>query len=275
MDAPQLTKPIPAQVINEKAAYGPFDLKQFISSQDGEASLQFSAELTDGSALPKGMICTADGILTGIPAKGTEGNYEIKLSIQNEAGALETSFVFLIKPSLAESGTAYTDELKNQVWEALEKNIPLPDLGELYDRPITALDIYYILERWGSLTIWDAFNFEPPGEKKLLQLEDASEHYNIYDRGSCLVAAPKDLFSFERTTADGLQSAQAIAREAFNRGWTVELAGFRKYTRAAWVQLQQLSELYGRPVDILNYNATPDDVKTYNNQEVGVKLKAK
>jgi hypothetical protein len=72
MNAPQLLKAIPVQVINEQAAYGPFNLRDYFSS---DTPLQFRAELKDGAALPKGMICTTDGVLTGIPAKGTLGKY--------------------------------------------------------------------------------------------------------------------------------------------------------------------------------------------------------
>ena len=84
MGAPVLVKPIPAQVINEQAAYGPFDLKQYIEVQEGGAAgLHFQAELSDGQSLPQGLICTSDGLITGIPAKGTEGHYEIIVTLKN------------------------------------------------------------------------------------------------------------------------------------------------------------------------------------------------
>lgn len=265
MEAPVLIKPIPAQVVNERAAYGPFDLKNFIQSPDG-SSARFSAQLRNGDALPKGLICTADGIVTGIPAKDTQGNYEIVVTVENDAGSIDVTFVMTIKPSFASAGPEYIDQLKSQIWEALGQNLPIPDLGEMLDRPITTLDVYYLLERWGIITIWDAFNLEPPGEKVELSLGDTSVHYHVYDRGSCLVAAPKDLFSHERTLEDGLQTARALAREVYRRNWTVELSGFDKFTRAAWVEIQHLSDQYGKRLEVINFHPTPDDVKIYISQ---------
>lgn len=265
MDAPILIQPIPPQVINELAAYGPFDLKEFIETP-GHNNLQFSAELRSGEALPKGLICTSDGIVTGIPARNTKGNYEVVVTAQNEAGALETVIMLTIKPSLATTGTDYLDQLKSQVWEALEQQLPLPDLADLYDRPITALEIYYLLERWGILKVWDAFNLEPPSQPVLLTLEGTSEHYNVYDRGSCIIACPKDLFSYERTIEDGLKTARAVAREIYRRQWTIEFTGFDKMMRAAWVELQHLGDIHGKRLEIINFDPTINDIKLYSTQ---------
>lgn len=272
MAAPSLKKPIPAQVINEQAAYGPFNLNDFIQSEDKE-NLRFSAELVTGQSLPKGMICTADGILTGIPARGTEGSYEVVVTIENDDGPLQAEFLMTIKPSLLLSGNEYNDKLKAQIWEALEQNLPLPDLGEIYDRPITFQEVYYLLERWAVLVVWDAFNLEPPGEKTLLELEDCSVHFNVYDRGSSIVAAPKDLFSHERTIADALQTARAVAREVYRRGWTIELAGFEKMTRAAWVELQLLGDKHGKRLEILHFDPGFKEIKVYNEEAKTIALK--
>jgi hypothetical protein len=260
MTQPALIKPVPPQVVNEHGTFGPFDLKPFIASENN-SPLVFSAELKTGESLPKGMICTADGIVTGIPAEGTQGFYEVVVTASNESGSLEIEFNFTIKPNMAGGSPEYFDKLKAQVWEALDQKLPIPDLSELYDRPITAVEVYYLLERFGLIKIWDAFNLDSPGEKVLLELEGASKHYNVYDRGSCLVATPKELFSHERTLEDGLQTARAMAREAYNRGWTVELVGFHKLTRAAWVEIQRLGEVYANPLEVINYNPTPDDYK--------------
>ncbi len=263
MEAPVLIKAIPSQGVNERAAYGPFDLTEYIQASDG-SPVMFQAELSDGNSLPKGMICTEDGIVTGIPAKGTQGNYEIIIHASNEAGKLEAHFMFSIQPALASKDTQeYADQLKQQIWQALEQNGPMPALNELVERAITPLDIYYLLERWATLTIYDAYNLDPPGEKNVLVLEGANEHYTTYDRGSCLVACPKDLFSHERTLADSIQAAQVLAREAFKRGWAVELIGFEKLTRAAWVEIQALSERHNKPVEVLNYEPTTTDIKIF------------
>lgn len=267
MEAPVIVKPVPNQVVNERAAYGPLNLKDFIQAPDG-SNLDFSAEQVTRESLPKGLICTEDGILTGIPAKNTQGNYEFIITAKNEAGSVEAKVFFTIKPSLLESSDEYLEKLKSQVWEALEKNLPIPELGALLERPITPLEINYILERWAIIIIWDAFNLDPPGDKHLITLEGSSEHYNVYDRGSCIVAAPKDLYTFNRTLEDSLQTARAVAREVFKRGWTIEMAGYFKLTRAAWIEIQHLNDKFGKNLEIINYNPTPNEVALYTSQAV-------
>lgn len=267
MDAPVVKKQIPNQVINERASYGPFNLKDFIHAPDGSKVI-FRAELVSGEALPKGLICTADGILTGIPAKNTQGNHEIIVTGENEAGSIQSKFVFTIKPSLFENNDVYFEKLKTQVWEALENNLPIPELGALLDRPITPIEINYILERWAIIIVWDAFNLDPPGEKRPLFLEGASDKYNVYDRGSCIVAAPKDLFSYDRTLLDSLQTAKAVAQEVFKRNWTIEMAGYFKLTRVAWIEIQHLNDQYGKHLEVINYTPTPNEVSLYTSQAI-------
>lgn len=271
---PVLVKPIAPQVVNERAAYGPLNLKEFIQAANPDLSVNFQAELRGGAALPKGIICTSDGILTGIPGEGTLGNYEILLTAKDEEGEFQTTFPFTIKPTLQNKGADYLDQIKTQVWIAVDQRLPIPDLGELYDRPISALEIYHLLERWGILKIWDAYNLDPPGPMKELNLSGASPHYHVYDRGSHIIAVPKDLFSHERTLEDGLITAQAMAREVFERQWTIELAGFDKFTRACWVELQHLGDRdkLGRHVDVINYDPSPDDVKLYSSQAFAMRI---
>jgi hypothetical protein len=259
-------KPIPPQVVNERAAYGPFDLKNFIQVAEGSEHATFRGELESGEPLPQGLICTSDGILTGIPAKDTHGVYQLLITAENAEGAIEARFVFTVKPSVLTGTNEYMDQLKSQVWEALGSNLPIPDLGELYDRPITLQEIYYLLERWGTLTIWDALNLDDPGEKHLLQLEGTSPHYHIYDRGSCLVVTPIDLFSHERTLEDGLQTARVAIAEVYKRDWTIQMTGFDKFIRAAWIEAQHLIDKHGRRLEVINFNPSPEEVRLYANQ---------
>ncbi len=141
--------------------------------------------------------------------------------------------------------------------------MPLPVMNDVVNRPVTPQEVYYLLQRWATLTIWDAYNLDAPSSKTLLQLPGASPHYAIYDCGSCLVAAPKDLYSYQRTLEDALQSARVLAREVYQRGWTIEFAGFNKMVRAAWVELQVLGDLHKKPLEILHYTPTADDVRLY------------
>jgi hypothetical protein len=259
-----LKKPIPAQIVNEGATFGPLNLHDFIQSEN---KMTIRAELVDGQPLPKGLICTTDGIINGIPAADTQGSYKVMIFVTNEeTEELTTEFDFTINPRLSmgdEKNQIYS-KLKAEVWEALGKNLPLPDLAELLNRPITLTEIYYLLQRFATLTIWDVYNLDYPGEKNLLNLEGVSKHYHVYDRGCCIVGAPKELFSHERTLADAMNTARAMAREVYKRGWVIEFAGFDKMVRSAWVELQLLSEQHGKPLEILHYNPSMADVKIFD-----------
>jgi len=269
MSEPILTTPIPPQIVNEMASYPPFDLKKFIQAADNSV-LTFKAEIKGGAALPKGMILTSDGILTGIPARETQGVYEIIVTAENSAGSVHATLVLTIKPALAQTETGYLEKLKLQVWEAMQKNLPIPELRDLLELPISQMDIYYLLERYGTLTIWNAFNLDPPSEKTLLTLAGASQHYNVYDRGSSLIMCPKDLFSHERTLLDGMQTAKAMAREVYKREWTIEMAGLAKWTRNVWVELQIQGDKHDKYIDIINYTPSKEDENAYSKEASGV-----
>jgi hypothetical protein len=263
--APILIKPIPNFITNEGAAFGPLDLKQFIHSvQETNGVLRFSAQLTDGSALPAGLICTSDGLLSGIAKAGTAGVYSIQLTVENDADVpLITPFQFTIKERMGVDDPRFLTDLKTQIWQALGQNIPVPEIADLMQRPISLAEMCYLMERFAYITVWDAFTLEPPGDKIAITLEGASRHYHVFDRGSCIVGAPKDLFSHERTLEDALQTARAIAREVYQRGWTIELGGYHKMTRAAWIELQHLGDKNKNYIEILHYTPTPKEVQLY------------
>lgn len=267
MSEPELIALIPPQIVNELAAYPPFDLKNHIQATDG-SELKFSAEIKGGAALPKGMILTSDGVLTGIPARDTAGVHEVVVTASSATGTFNTTFVLTIKPALAQTEAGYLEKLKVQIWEAMEKNLPIPELRDLLELPISQMDIYYLLERWGTLTIWNAFDLDPPSQKVELNLPGMSKHYHVYDRGSSLIMCPKDLFSHERTLADGMQTAKAMAREVYKREWTIEMAGLNKWTRNVWVELQILGDRNGKYIDIVNYTPTKEDENIYSKESV-------
>lgn len=262
MAAPLVLKPIPPQVVNELAAFGPFNLKEYFTS-----AASFAASLTGGGALPKGMICTADGLLTGIPAKETNGAYEIVVTASNAEGSIEETFMLTIKPSMIDTGAGYIDQLKAQVWQALDQKLPAPDLSEIYSRAVSVMDVYFLLERWSTLIIWNATDLSPPGKPVLVKVQGVGEHYNIYDRGSCLVSTPKDLFSHERTLGDALQAARALAGEVYKREWVIEFAGFEKMVRAAWVELQHLEDKHGKKIQILRYDPGFKELRIYAEEQ--------
>lgn len=265
-----LIKAIPPQVVNEGAVLGPLDLSEFIGSSDGENTpVQFVGGLSGGRPLTQGLICTESGTLGGIPAAGTHGAYEIMILAKNVAGAeLTTTLSLTINESISMlEGHQYFTELKSQVWEALGQNLPLPDMQSMGERPLTLAEVYYLMERFATMTIWDVHNLETPSDHGVLQLEGESPHFRVYDRGSCLVGAPIDLFSHQRTLADALQTAKVMAREVYKRNWTVELTGFNKMVRASWIEIQLLVHKHGKPLEVLHYEPTEADKKLYQAQE--------
>jgi len=255
--------PIPPLVINEGVAFRSVNLKSFFRSPDGDA-LHFTLQLTDGKPLPKGLALTPEGVLSGTGKAGTLGEYDITVTVTTGAKqSLVVPFHLSIQEGMPVENPNFLTQFKSIVWEALEQNLPLPEIGNILERPITPIEMYYLLQRFAMLTIWDVYNLETPGAKVLLDLPGNSPHYNIYDRGSCLVAAPKNLFSHERTLGDALKAAEAMAGEVYSRGWTIEFAGFNKMVRAAWVELQHLSDIHGKKLEILHYTPTPDDLRVY------------
>ncbi|MDR3491519.1 MAG: hypothetical protein P4M12_05655 [Gammaproteobacteria bacterium] len=261
---PFLAAPIPPLHTHVGAAFGPIDLWEYVKADDNSGDLTFVAGLANGNGLPQGVICTRDGFLTGIPAKDTEGTHNVVLEVKSlapEVLKVECTLTINARPEVGE--VTPLGEIKAQIWDAVGHNLPLPDLADIVNRPVTSAEVYYLLQRFAVLTIWDIYNLEPAGEKTLLTLKGASEHYNVYDRGSCLVAAPKDLFSHERTLEDALKTARAMAGEVYKRGWTIEFSGFNKMARAAWVEVQILGDKHGKPLEVLHYDATSEDIRVY------------
>lgn len=264
-----LQKPIPAQIVNEGATFGPLNISDFIQSA---SKIYIRAELATGEPLPKGLICTSDGIMNGIPADGTQGSYKVIVAVVNDdAEELTTEFDFTINPrmTMGDDTSILYSKLKSEVWDALGKNLPIPELAEILNRPITITEMYYLLQRFATLTIWDVYNLDYPSDKVALNLAGASEHYQVYDRGCCIVGAPKELFSHERTLEDAMKTARAMAREVYKRGWVIEFAGFDKMVRSAWVELQLEGEKNGKFLEILHYQPTPTDVKIYTAEARG------
>jgi hypothetical protein len=268
VQGPVMSKPVPPIITHVGASLGPIDLKELIKPAQGNGgAIRFSGELADGRALPDGIICTGNGLIAGIPAERTEGNYDLLITaVQGEGTPLVIEVKLTIKERLTIDDPFFFNSLKSQVWKALGDNLPIPEMGDLLNRPITAVEIYYLLQRFAVLTIWDVYNLEEPGVKTLLSLDGTNKHYHIYDRGSCLVAAPKDLFSHERTVADALDVSRTLAREVYKRGWTIEFAGFNKMVRAAWVELQHLGDRHGKKIEILHFVPSNEDRRAYTKQ---------
>lgn len=259
---PILINPIPPLLLNEGSTFEPLDLKQFISY---EGELHFFASLVDGKSLPAGLDCSDEGVLSGTPQTGTLGEYQITLTVENDS---ETPLIVWVKLSIQSALTrkeeaGFIPDLQARIEGVVTSPLQLFEKESLFAKPLTPAEIYHLLQQFAYLIIWDVYNLEAPGEKVTLTLENANPHYHIYDRGSCLVAAPKDLFSHQRTVADMLQAARVMAREAYKRGWTIEFAGFNKMVRAAWVELQKLGHQHNKKIDILHYDPPAEDFKIF------------
>jgi hypothetical protein len=261
--APVLIKPLPPFVFYEGKQLGPIDLGDYIKSPDEESGVvRFYADMYDnGEDLPSRIICTVDGLFGGIAAPGTKGNYRIIIYAENQSvNSLIIETEITISELPAAEDPALFGILKAQVWEALGDNQPAPALNEALARPITPAEIYYLMQRFGSMTIWDVYNLETPGPLTVLSLPDISSHYNIYDRGCCIVGAPKSLFSYERTLNDAIQTSKVMAREVYKRGWTIEFGGFNKMVKAAWIELQLLQNKFNKPIEIMHYSPSARDL---------------
>ena len=226
---------------------------------------QIVVTVSNGSELP--LVTSFE--LTILPALNPEDEWSIDEAVadefDNEANlnAEEELELFKNLKETSEKEGRFTEE-KQAIWEAILQGQTIPELKELMDRPISHHEIYYLLSRISYFVIWDANNSAPAGALQALVLKGASELFNVYDRGSCIVATPKQLFDHNRTLRHGIHTAQAMAYEVFQRGWKVEFGGFDKMVRAAWVEFELLSQKFGKPVSYSYFQPTPQDVETLN-----------
>ena len=264
---------------------------------DTSAGLLYTVE-TEGGLLPFDLDYTITGTIYGKcrPPALERSPYRVMVTVSNGTGeSLTTDFELEVLPALrpedewspdttiadefeqsiqmdeeeerallealqedSEKQDPFTEE-KRAIWEAIIQGQSIPELKELMDRPISHQEIYYLLSRISYFVIWDANNSAPAGELRALALKGASEMFHVYDRGSCIVATPKQLFDHNRTLRQGVDTAQAMAKEVFQRGWRVEFGGFDKMVRAAWVEFELLSQKFGKPVSYSYFQPSPQD----------------
>jgi hypothetical protein len=269
LTAPVLIKPLPSLNFYENKPFGPIDLNEYVQSPNPESGkVRFYSEIADtGAELPSRIICMESGLFGGIAERGTKGQYKIVILAENES--LEM-LVLRLELSINELPAAedpiFFSDVKEELWSAVGKDLPAPASNEALTRPISPAEVYYLVQRFGSMTIWDVYNLEAPNSKVLLALPGVSKHYNVYDRGCCLVGAPKSLFNHERTLSDAIQTAKVMAKEVYKRGWTIEFGGFNKMVRAAWIELQVLGDKFNKPIEIMHYQPSERDLDIFQNQ---------
>jgi hypothetical protein len=274
--APVLIKPLPPLVLKQGVSFGPVNLNEYIQSNPESGETRFFMRLEEtGDDLPYNIICTREGFFGGIPGKEALGEHQCLIIAENDYDRLLLPVSVMVVERPAAEDPLALEEHKTRVWQALQDEGAIPSMEGAIDgaftRPITPIEIYYLLQRFGSMTIWDVYNLESPGEKVLLTLPDSNKFYNIYDRGCCIVGAPKSLFSHERTLADAIDTAKVMAREVYKRNWTIEFGGFNKMVKAAWIELQVLGDKLGKRIEIMHYTPSPHDLNIYTAQAAASK----
>ncbi len=235
----------------------PIDLKKSIDNPQ-KIPLKFSAELSEGGELPASLTCSDDGVISGKAEKesGSFLPYSIVVVAQNDTIEPLTFDVYLhIEPlegkeESVESGEAPKEpselefdlEQFDHYWQSFSDKLDLPDLEELLTRRITRRDIYYFIDKFATLTVWNSDDYRPADDGVLIKINGASDHFMVYNFDVALVASPKDLFSTTRTPGDALQTARAMVQEAYSKKWNIELAGFDKMVSAAWVEAEWLNK---------------------------------
>lgn len=232
--------------------------------------LKFSAELSLGGELPVNLSCSEEGRITGTLEKNTatflpysvlvvaqaEGveplTFEVYLHVdpplgaafETESGAeLEGEEAALTGDETAEPAEMeFNLEQFDQYWHLFSEKMDLPDLEELLTRRVTPREIYYFINKFATLTVWNSDDFRPADNGKLLDILDENDQFLVYDFEVALVATPKELFSTSRTPKDARSVAAAMIQEAHHRKWNVELAGFDKMVSAAWVEAEYLNK---------------------------------
>ncbi|MCD8542856.1 MAG: hypothetical protein LRY69_05555 [Gammaproteobacteria bacterium] len=137
---------------------------------------------------------------------------EIKLSDEEQQSLYDD-----LEQAEAEKNHQFTEE-KQDIWQAILQGQSIPELTALLDRPITHQEVYYLLSRVAYFVIWDANNANPAGPLSALALKNASEHFHVYDRGSCIVATPKHLFDHGRTLFDAVKNSASDRTRSVSAG---------------------------------------------------------
>ncbi|OGT07243.1 MAG: hypothetical protein A2103_03925 [Gammaproteobacteria bacterium GWF2_41_13] len=263
--------------INEGAELTPIDLKTLINNPANEP-LTFALELAEGGTLPSGLTYTPEGLIQGTPAIGTHQDIPYDIVVTVQAATAEPLIfaiqLFIFAAKTSESSTDYTmaevtdiiDEMAfKNYWQAVMENLDLPDLETLLTRKITKSELYYLLERFATFTVWNSDDLRLAIDGKMIELDGASPLFQIYDFEVALVASPKDLYATNRTLADCVQTARAMIQEAHRRKWNVELTGYDKMIRAAGIEAARLNKLMADyTMEIENYELTGADFEILN-----------
>jgi len=253
---------VPVIELNELSDVEPIDLREFLEVPADVGALFFEVD-EEGDRLPLGLTLSEEGILSGKPAQGTQKStaYQVVVVVQD---AKVPPFILTLQIKVNEAKALegeealWVNKLQNY-WRSFANDLNLPDIETILTREVSASDIYYLLERYGTLMIWNADDLRPADKGRLFDLKEISSRYNVYDFDVVLVATPKALYDPARTINDGYMTAEAMIHEIHQRAWNIEMAGHDKLMRRAWLEVQKLNRLgKGHHIEIHNYS--PSDM---------------
>jgi len=232
------------------------DFSVYIENPD-EAPLTFSATLDDGKALPEGLSLSSEGVFSGTAGTETARNLPYQVIMKAEApdqAPLEFDFSLYIFKTLTSDEIG---ELRLETWRELADKGALPEnMQEVINRPITPQDVYHLLERFATFTVWNADDLRLASQGEVIEVDGASPHYRVYDFDVCLVATPKELYSHDRVMGDALETARAMIRNVHKRGWNVEFGGFDRMATAAWYEARRQNVNSQHQMEVRNYKPT-------------------
>ena len=232
-----------------------FDVKKCFSAEINFT--EFYLDIANGDDLPEGISLGNDGVLRGSPRMGaTIGSpYKIVVDVNDEA--YQQPIDLHVGAQLRPEDIA---NRQGQIWRAFHDSDELPmDFVEFVERPISKLDVYHLVERFASFTIWNADDRSIAGEGRQIRIRESNDKFLIYDFEVCIVATPKDLFAGDRTLGDAVDTGRAMVREAHRRRWHVEFGGFDKMATQAWHEVQKLNNRSRHKMEIKNYTPTGVD----------------
>lgn len=266
---------LPIIVTVEGREMEPFEINNYLDNPNNK-TIEVTAALANGSPLPKGLKCSDDGKITGKPLKGTaaEQPYNVNIIVRDKSG-VGAIFPALLKIHTDES---YQEDIKKRddlanYWERLQQGLPLPNIEEILNRKISKSDIYWLLGRFATLTVWNGDDLSSPQDGKIIIIKGASDKFNVYEfyndnrQAVAIVTSPKELFDHDRTMADAIQTAKAMAHNIKERGWNCEMAGFGIMTVALWMEVQHLNSIATedqKKIDIYHYHPSDRAYYLYN-----------
>ena len=256
-------KQLPDLLVSEGEQIIPLSLGDYISNQTND-DLKFELELTNGDKLPKNFEFDKKGVLSGTASKGTARKtpYELRFIIKGvKSSLLVLTNKLNISPynEVEKIKTSEGTQSVRDFWRLFMEGKYL-DLTEILTRKATPIDIYYLLSRFATLTVWNAEDLRHPTGGKIIKLKNASPDYLVFAFNVAFVATPKDLFDYNRTLKDSLQTSRAVVEEAHKLGWNIEMAGFDKMVTASWVKVQEINnniEKIGKGKKIIVHNYEP------------------